>query len=170
MARIPLVTSRDGLAGLQAETFDWIVESRGRMIRPYEVLLHTPAIARPAAELGHVIRFEGTLGDHDRELAILTAAAAHGCAFEWDSHVPIAAAAGVRDEAIARLRDGAGELTDAETVIVDFVSELCASSTVADDTFAAAAGALGDAGVVELSVVAGYYAFLSYVMGAAGAC
>ncbi|HEX9855577.1 MAG TPA: carboxymuconolactone decarboxylase family protein [Acidimicrobiia bacterium] len=170
MARLPLVTNRPVPDGPQAEAFDWIVASRGKMIRPYEVLLHVPALARPAAELGHVIRFEGTLRDHDRELAILTVAASHGCAFEWDSHVDLARSAGVREAAIGAVRSGAGSLDESERVIVDFVTELCAGAAVSDATYAAAASAIGETGVVELSALAGYYTFLSYVMGATGAC
>ena len=60
------------------------------MNRPYEVMLHSPGIAQPMAELGGKIRYESTLSDHDRELVIVTAAVAHGCAFEWDSHHRIA--------------------------------------------------------------------------------
>ena len=113
MGRIPLLTTRDGLTEQQQEVFDWIVESRGRMLRPYELLLHAPGLARPAAELGHEIRFAGVLSDHDRELAIITAAKAHACAYEWESHIGLAREAGVAEATIAALergigRDGAG--------------------------------------------------------------
>jgi len=170
VSRIPLVSDREGLVGDQLETFDWVVESRGRMIRPYEVLLHIPGIARPAAELGHQIRYVGTLSDHDRELAIITAAIVNDCAFEWDSHAPLAVQAGVRPAAMAVLQGGDGELTTAEAVIVDFVRELNASGSVSDRTHAAALGALGVEGVVELATLAGYYTMLGYVMNVAGVC
>ena len=58
MARIPLIEDRtDDLTEEQLETYDWVVQSRGKMIRPFEVMLHTPTIARHAAELGAQIRF-----------------------------------------------------------------------------------------------------------------
>jgi 4-carboxymuconolactone decarboxylase len=175
MDRVPLLTERDGLTPRQRDLFDWIVGSRGRMIRPYEVLLHVPGLARPAAELGHEIRFEGALSDRDRELAILTSARSHRCGFEWESHVTLARDVGVREEAIAAiavLDDAAVDrtaLSPDESVIVDFVTELCSESTVSDATYAAAEGRLGTEGVVELSAVVGYYTFLAYVMNAAGA-
>ena len=59
MPRVPLLNKREGLSEAQETVFDWIVESRGTMIRPYEVMLHVPEMARPAAELGHQIRYEG---------------------------------------------------------------------------------------------------------------
>ena len=125
MDRIPLLTSKDGLSEQQQQVFDWVVESRGKMLRPYEVLLHTPGLAQPAAELGHQIRYEGQLSGHDRELAIITAAKVHDCAFEWDSHVGLARDAGVSETAISYLESGFGELAAGEDVIVGFVRELC---------------------------------------------
>lgn len=77
MARLKLYEDRDGLSAAQREVFDWVVESRGSIIPPYQVLLHTPGLARPAAELGHQIRYEGSLSDHDRELAILATGTVH---------------------------------------------------------------------------------------------
>jgi len=171
MARIELLTSTEGLNDVQREIFEWVVESRGKMIRPYEVLLHAPGLARPAAELGHQIRYEGQLSDHDRELAIITAAVAHDCAFEWDSHVGIARDAGVSETAISALESGEGEFSAAEAVIVDFVRELCADSDISDASFARVTEQLGNSGpVVELAGLVGYYTFLAYVMKVAGAC
>jgi 4-carboxymuconolactone decarboxylase len=172
VSRIPLITERTAdLTAQQADTFDWVVRSRGSMIRPFEVLLHTPVIARLVAELGAQIRFESTLSEHDRELVILATARAHDCAFEWDSHRALADAAGVRGEVIAHLDTGAPvELTETEALLIGFVRELCASSSVSEATFAAARDRLGDSGVVELSATVGYYTLLGYVMGACDAC
>lgn len=171
MDRIELLTSKEGLSEQQQQVFDWVVESRGKMLRPYEVLLHTPGLAQPAAELGHQIRYEGQLSGHDRELAIITAATVLDCAFEWDSHVGLARDAGVSESAIAYLESGVGELTAAEEVVVGFVRELGASNGVSDSRFAAAVDGLGGSGpVVELAALVGYYTFLGYVMKVANAC
>jgi len=170
MARIPLLSSREGLNSQQSHVFDSIVESRGRMIRPYEVLLHTPGLALPAAELGHQIRYEGVLSDHDRELGIITTAKVHGCGFEWDSHVGLARDAEVGEATIDFLDTGVGTLVGHDELIVGFVRELCAASNVSDERFAAAEHALGAGGVIELVALVGYYTFLGYVMQVAGAC
>ena len=171
MDRIELLTTKEGLSDQQKAVFDWVVESRGKMLRPYEVLLHAPGLAQPAAELGHQIRYEGQLSGHDRELAIITAAKVHDCAFEWNSHVGLAREAGGSETAITHLESGAGELTAGEEVIVGFVRELCTNSDITDARFAAISEALGGSGpVVELSALVGYYTFLGYVMKVAGAC
>lgn len=171
MARVRLITDRDqDLSPEQIETFDWVVESRGRMIRPFEVLLHSPQVARHVAELGAKLRFDSSLLDHDRELVIIAAARIHGCTFEWDSHLPLARAAGVREEVIDYLLDGGGSLTDSESLFIGFVRELCAGSTVSPETFDRAKALLGESGVVELCATIGYYTLLAMVMGACDAC
>ena len=53
MARIEVIDRKDGLAPGQARLFDWIVESRGELVRPFQVLLHAPEQAEHLARLGH---------------------------------------------------------------------------------------------------------------------
>lgn len=172
MARVKLITDREvGLDPEQQETFDWVVESRGRMLRPFEVLLHSPGMARAVADLGAKVRFESSLSDRDRELVILTAAEIHGCQFEWDSHLPLAWAAGVSEEAIDFLGGGADAGIDpVEELLIGFVRQLCRESTVSPERFEAARELLGEAGVVEMCTTVGYYTMLGFVMGACDAC
>lgn len=167
MSRVPLLAEREGLSEAQLAVFDWIVESRGTMIRPYEVMLHVPEMARPAAELGHEIRYEGALSDHDRELAIITVATAHACAFEWDTHVGLARTAGVAEATIEALRDGDLTVGSADDVIVGFVREMCSTARASDAAYAAAHDRLGTAGVVELTTLVGYYTMLAFVINVA---
>ena len=172
MARIELVTERDQLSTEpQRELFDRIVASRGEMIRPYQVLVHAPAVAGAIGDVGAAIRFAGSLADHDRELVIITAAVINDCQFEWDSHHPIALEAGVRPETAEYLRSGEDhELDNREATIIGYVRELCDTGTVSDERFAEMVDLLGTEGTVELTATVGYYTMLAYVMNAAGAC
>lgn len=171
MARIELITERNQLSSdAQREFFDRIVASRGKMIRPFQVLAHAPAVASAIGDVGAAIRFAGTLSDHDRELVIITAAVANGCQFEWDSHHPIALEAGVRPEAAGFLQGEAHELTNRERVIIGYVRDLCDAGNVSDERFAEMLDLLGAEGTVELTATVGYYTLLAYVMNVAGAC
>lgn len=170
MARVPLIVSPEGLSPQQEEAFAWIVENRGRMLRPFEVLLHTPSIALSVAELGAKVRFESKLPDEIRELAILTAGKSLGCGFVWDSHLGVARSAGVRPEALAILDGESGELDPEEAALVSLVRQLCREAAVSDESFEWARDRFGDDGAVELAATVGYYAMLGFVMGAAGAC
>jgi len=172
MARVPLITEKGPhLDTEQSETFDWVVESRGKMIRPFEVLLHTPDIARSIAELGAKIRFSSTLPDADRELVILTVGITHGCAFVWDSHVDLARSVGVRPEALAALPDGDDAALDArELLLVAATRSLCRTGGVSDEQFAGLLDLYGQRGAVDYCATVGYYTMLGFVMGATQAC
>lgn len=170
MARIDLIDRKDGLAPGQARLFDWIVESRGELVRPFQVLLHAPEQAEHIARLGHVVRFESGLDGADRELAILATGRAHGCDYVWDTHVDLARREGTSPEAIAHLDGDAGELPPREAAILDMVGELCVASSVSTSTFARLESHLGKQGVVELSILVGYYTLLGYAMASFDAC
>jgi AhpD family alkylhydroperoxidase len=168
--RIPLITQRDALDAEGRAAFDRIVASRGTMLRPFEVLLHSPEMAAKVAELGHTIRFGSHLRDADRELATLATGRARRCAFVWESHRGAAEAAGVGADAIAELElHGRGSDARGEA-IVSFVNELCGDGDVSDATFATVHGLIGTQGVVELALVVGYYTMLGIAMRAVDAC
>ncbi|MGH8915430.1 MAG: carboxymuconolactone decarboxylase family protein [Acidimicrobiia bacterium] len=170
MPRVRMIEEREDASPSQLETFDHIAASRGKMIRPFAAMLHRPDIAKAAADLGAVIRFESTLTDHDRELVICTTAAERDCAFEWDSHVPIARSVGVSEATLDAIRFGT-EVDDADdAVFVDFARELTRGGKVADPTFGAALDRLGEEGAVELAAVVGYYTMLALFMSACEAC
>ncbi len=169
MARIPLISERGGLSAEQAAVFDQIVSSRGSLIRPFQVLLHAPKLASSIGDVGQVIRFQGTLSDADRELAILAAGVALGCGFVWDSHLEHAQAAGL-GEAMAALQGGPGQLTARQRLLVTFVEQLTKTSRVTSEVFGALHDELGTEGVVELSAVVGYYTLLGFVMSVSEAC
>ena len=170
MARIELIDRKDRLTPGQARLFDWIVESRGELVRPFQVLLHAPEQAEHLARLGHVVRFESGLDGADRELAILATGRAHGCDYVWDTHVDLARREGTSPEAIAHLEGDAGDLAPREAAILDMVGELCAAATLSALTFAQVESHLGAKGVVELSILVGYYTLLGYAMASFDVC
>ena len=170
MARIELIDRKDGLAPGQARLFDWIVGSRGELVRPFQVLLHTPEQAEHIARLGHVVRFESGLDGADRELAILATGGAHGCDYVWDTHLELARREGTSPAAIAYLDGEVGDLAPKEAAILDMVGELCSASSLSASTFARVESHLGTDGVVELSILVGYYTLLGYAMASFDAC
>ena len=171
MSRIPLITAREGLDADGRAVFDRIVESRGLILRPFEVLLHAPPMADGVAALGHVVRSGSRLTDADRELITLATGRAHGCAFVWESHLEAARAAGLEPATIAALERGDDEgVGGREATLVSFVRELCATGAVSDETFRGAHDVLGTPGVVEMALIVGYYTMLGYTMNAVEAC
>jgi 4-carboxymuconolactone decarboxylase len=170
MPRIDLI---DGDADVSADAravVDRLVETRGEVSRPFQLLLHSPALAGHAAELGHAVRTGSALSDADRELATLATGIAVDCEFVWASHRSSAAAAGIAEETLDGLRSGRPSSDPRQTALMSFVDELCGTGTVSSATFGAARTLLGDRGVVDLSLTVGYYTMLARVMGALDAC
>ncbi|HEX6299992.1 MAG TPA: carboxymuconolactone decarboxylase family protein [Acidimicrobiia bacterium] len=140
------------------------------MIRPYAAMLHRPELARAAADLGAVIRFQSTLSDHDRELAIVTTAVERDCAFEWNSHRPLAVEAGVSEATLEAVADG-GAVTDSDdSGIVELVRMLCRSDAGGGSVYDTVLDRFGETGLVELSVLVGYYSMMAVFMKACDAC
>ncbi len=136
---------------------------------PFVPLLRVPALLDRVAQLGEALRFQGSLDARVRELTICVVAAAVGNQFEWVMHQPLARAAGVDAAALEAVRVGArpAPLATDEQVAVDFAIELLRSNGAADGTWARACDAFGEAGVVELATLIGYFAMVSWLMNVA---
>jgi 4-carboxymuconolactone decarboxylase len=167
-ARVPLVEQKADLAPEHHAIFDGIARSRGRIAGPFAVLLHSPAVAERSAHLGAYIRFESVLTPAARELAIITAAREMDCTYEWAYHAPLAREAGVREEAIAVVRDrgASGRLPAEEAEIVEYVRQMLGRHRVEDGLFATVQARLGVQGVVELTATAAYYTMLACTLNA----
>lgn len=167
MARIPTIT-REALPAHQQPIYDAIAQSRGRVVGPFAVLLNSPETAGRVATLGHYLRFESTLKPMIHELAILTVTREFDCQYAWTAHEPLARQAGVRDEAIAALRDrkAPAGLTEEEAAIVRYGQELVRKHQVSEGTFQAALSRLGNQGITELTATMGYYTLLGFALNA----
>jgi len=168
-ARVPLVASKAGLSQEQLSVYDEIAGSRGgRVGGPFQVLLHSPETARRTAIAGAYMRFESALPADVRELAIVTAARANDCAYEWAAHSVLARQAGVPEQAIAAVLGGSSlaELPAADAQVIEFVRDLLMTNRVAEDAFQSALRRFGVQGLVELAATAGYYGMLACVLNA----
>ena len=166
-ARVPLV-DKDKATPAQLAVWDRIAQSRGRVAGPFAALLHSPELARRIAETGHYVRFEGPLSQADRELAIITVARALDCQYEWAAHAVLARKAGVRDEAIAAIRErrAPAGLTPAEARVTAYASGLLREHRVTDEAFAALEKRFGLEGLVDLTATIGYYAMIACALNA----
>lgn len=166
--RTPYLTERDQVSEDGRESYDSVLESRGRISGPFGVLLNSPELAGRAGHLGAYVRFEGGLPDAVRELAILTTAREFDCAYEWAAHEPIAREAGVREEAIETVadREPPDDLSETEALLVNYGRHLFGEYVVPDDLFDEARTTFGVEGVVELTATMGYYSMIACVLNA----
>ena len=175
MTQLPKSTARlsqvgrDDLPADKRHIFDEIAGSRGAVRGPFAMLLHSPDAAQRIAHAGAYIRFETTLPDDLREVAILTTARFWDCKYEWTAHQKIAETeAGVRPEAIAAIRDRKAPLglTGDERTVFNYVSELLSTHRISDTSFKAAHDRFGDKATVDLTATAGYYSMIASVLNA----
>ena len=163
--RLTQVT-RDELPPEAQAAWDRIVGTRGGVRGPFQVLINVPQLAERVADLGTYLRFEGQLAGADRELAVLTVAREMGSRFEWVGHERIAREEGVRPEAIeiVRTKGSPQGLTEREQLVVDVVQSLAREHRIPDELFARARDAFGQARLVELVGLAGYYTMTAYAL------
>lgn len=143
-----------------------IAENRKALRGPFHMLLRHPALGDRVQNVGRYLRFENTLPDAIKELAILATARHWGAQFEWAVHRGFALDVGLPAsvcDAIGRGERPTG-LTPEQQAAYDFVSELLATKAVSDPVFARAKQAFGETGVVELTVCVGYYGLIGLVL------
>jgi 4-carboxymuconolactone decarboxylase len=169
MARVPTIQKREDLPASAQDAWNAIAASRGHVVGPFTVLLHTPELAKRVAHVGEYVRFDARLPAPVRELAILSVAREMDCRFEWAGHVPIARKAGVRPEAIDIIRErrAPAGLTSDEAQVVGYASRLVGQRHRVDEpTFRALEARFGLEGLVELTALIGYYGMLACTLNA----
>jgi 4-carboxymuconolactone decarboxylase len=119
--------------------------------------------------MGDYLRFKSALPPRLSELAILITARQWTQQFEWSLHSPIAIKAGVSSEIVKAISEGrrpSGMSAD-EAIVYDFCMELHHNKNVSDEVYAKALARFGEQGIIDLTSINGYYAFLSMIMNVA---
>ena len=166
MARLPPLDP-DALSGRQREVFDEIAQGpRGGVRGPFTALLLKPEVADRVQALGAKLRFEGALPARLRELCVLVTARFWDAGHEWAAHAPIARKEGVPVAVIEAIADGRRpDFDDArDAAVYRFCAEVLETHEAGDETYADVLDALGLEGVVEMTVLVGYYALLAMVL------
>ena len=165
MTRVPYAT-RENMDDAGQAIWDEIETSRGGVARNYAAILNNPQAAGAMAGLGGYARFETPLPPRVKALAVLTAAREACGQYVWTVNQAGARQAGLSDEIIAAIheyRAPAGFDAD-DAAVVQFVLELLRQHRVSDATFESLRALVGNAGVVDVLVVSGYYHTLAHTL------
>ncbi len=136
-------------------------------INLFTMLANAPALAGPTLRLGEAILTRSDLDPVLRELVILHSARLTGTEYEWVQHEAIARLIGVGEEkieAVDRGEIGEGPFDRRETLTLTLVGQLLPAGTPEPELVATTASELGRAELIEVLIVAGYYAMLGGVM------
>lgn len=142
---------------------------RGRAGGPFPALLRNPELAGRAAHLGELLRFGTSLPPRLSEMAILITARAWKAQYEWFAHAPLARKGGLAEAIIEAIRTNQpppGMQAD-EAALYAFCTELHAAHAVSEPTYAKTLDVFGEAALVELLAVSGYYVMVSMVLNTA---
>jgi 4-carboxymuconolactone decarboxylase len=175
VSRLPYLR-RDDLDPCGQEVWDGVVGTRGAdlinqhggLAGPFNAFVHAPEVGRRLTSLGTVLRFETSIERRLSEVAIITVGARWKAEFEWWAHARMAREHGVPDaviDAIGRGEEPAFEADDERTVCLA-ARELAHTGRIGDEAYAAVRELLGDAGVVELVSLCGYYTLVSFLLNA----
>jgi 4-carboxymuconolactone decarboxylase len=147
---------------------DHVVTDTGALRGPFNSFVHAPAAGGPLSELGAALRFGTSFGRRLTETAIITVASRWQAEFEWSAHAQIARDSGVPANVVAAI--GRGEeppfAADDERIVYTVAAELTRTGRVSQGSYDAARDLLGDAGLVELISLCGYYTVISYLLNA----
>ena len=163
MARVPFA-KREDLTPEGQKVWDEIETSRGGVARNYAALLNNPKAAGNFAALGGYARFETPLDPRVKALAILTAAREACGHYVWTVNQRAAKEAGLSDDTIAAIREYRAPvgLEPKDAQVVQFVLELLRQHRVSDATFEGLRSQIGNAAIIDVLVVVGYYHSLAH--------
>lgn len=136
-------------------------------INLFRMLANSPALVGPTLRLGEAILTKSDLDFVLRELAILHTARLTGTEYEWVQHQEIARLVGIGEDKIRAVERG--EITDAlferrELLALALVGHLLEDGVPPPELVKEVHSELGRAQLIELLIVAGYYAMLGGVM------
>ncbi len=138
---------------------------------PWSVILRVPDLVVPALQMRLHVQDRSSFDQRLAELAIFIAARHWTSDFEWNAHYNggVGIKAGLKPEIIAAVAEGRRpeHMADDEEILYDFCTELQHNQSVSEPTYARALAKFGEAGVVEMASIQGYYTYLAMIMNAA---
>jgi len=167
--RMPPLDAAQMSPAQRAAADELIAGPRKAVKGPFIAFLRSPELLARVGKLGEFLRFSTSLSPRASEFATLMVARAYHQQFEWFIHVPLALKAGTAQASIDAVRLGQrpAAMSDEEALVHDVTSELLREHGVSDATYARAVERLGEAGVVELTSLVGYFQLVSLVLNVA---
>ncbi|MBM08431.1 MAG: 4-carboxymuconolactone decarboxylase [Magnetovibrio sp.] len=137
--------------------------SDGSLKGPFNAWLYSTKSGERAQKLGEHLRFDSAIPGILREVAILSVAAHWKSQYEWWAHEQIALKEGLSPYIIRQLKEEKiPQTTDGAIVAVArFVWEALDKKQVSDDVYSTVLEHLGERGVVDLTILIGYYCLVS---------
>jgi 4-carboxymuconolactone decarboxylase len=158
MARVPLIDeSYTALASLIEKLKG---ARRGKLLNLYRVLLNSPSMAEAWQAFNSAIRFDTTLDDQARELAIMRVSQLNGADYQFQLHAEkYAPEAGITLQQITALDGSANSslFQPAHRALLAYTDAMTVKIEVPDDVFDKLRQHYNNQQIVELTVLIGAY-------------
>lgn len=142
-----------------------LTDADGALRGPFAAFLLSPEVGDAMQRLGSAIRFESSLDDRVRELAILAVADAESSAFEWESHAAVAKSLGLREVDLLAVRAGwVPPSLEGRDIDAYCFARAAIAGDIDDDLWDELAPSLTEAEVLELLALVGYYRTLAMIL------
>lgn len=142
-----------------------LTDEAGALQGPFGGFLLAPSLGDAVQRLGAAVRYQSSLTDRVRELAILAVAGYHSSPFERYAHEAVGRAAGLTEQEMASAAVGDGErLADPVEAAALCITWAILQGDVADELWAQCVPPLDASVIYELIVLVGYYSMLAVQM------
>jgi len=165
VARIPYVDEAEASPEV-AEALREVRRHHGTVSAVQSVLAHSPAALRAYERCALALRTVKGVEARARELVILRSAHILGNAYAWRRHLGSGREAGLTAEEIAALRESSASTTlaDRDRILLRLVDEHLYLRQARADTIADVRAEYGDAQLVEILFVLGWYQLAATIM------
>ena len=158
---------RDAMTEDQRRVHDEISAGpRGGVRGPLRLLLHSPRVAQRVQALGEALRWGTSLGPVAVELVILMVARHIKADYVWSFHTRLCAREGLlSSRAVDELAAGdiPAELAEQDRQIAAMTAALLSGAPIGESQLAELTGRIGEAGLIELLCLVGYYHIGGYI-------
>jgi 4-carboxymuconolactone decarboxylase len=155
----------DAIAGgrrAQGTQLFQLVDDDGALEGPFNAFLLQPHLGAVLQAVGTAVRYETSLTDRAREIAILVVAVHWDSSFEWYAHEAVGRHVGLTDDELDAIRQGRFDcFTGDERVVATTSALLSGAGDLDDASYTEVVSAIGEAGLFELLTLVGYYATLA---------
>ena len=142
----------------------------GRALNIFRTLAHHPKLIKAWLPFGTYLLSDSTLPARDREIAILRVGWLCQSGYEWGQHVVIGKKAGLSDEDVDRITEGADAegWSAAESALLQATDELHNDSFVSDGSWAALGKHYSTQQLMDFVFTVGQYHMVSMALNTFG--
>jgi 4-carboxymuconolactone decarboxylase len=154
------------LTAEQKQIFDQLTAGRGRILGPYKIWIHSPAVASGMEKIGTFLNKRSSLSTREVEMCIIVIAQHWNGDYVKAAHIKAGLAAGLTQQTIDAILAGTDpKLNDAhERGVLRFATSLVGGTKLSDSDFAEIEKTIGREGIAEVLALIGYYTAVALCM------